>query len=323
MNPQTLQNIEQIKANQLELQAEQKHQQEFRVHMAELQATREGVFTAIRELIRYLDSSVQKTAVVNIPDSIKTPDVAQVSQGIAELSSLIANKDVDLQPVIQAIESLADKIDLLPKDIVIPEQKEAVEISNIDVIVDKLDKLADSFDIEIPTPQVTVEQPKIEVKPTDVVVEQDFTTLKKDLKAIVDAVKKIKIPEVPKTDTTKIEKALEKQSQQLDKLYDKPGPTFQTDLPFQDNDGNIKRVTLVGGAVPITGTIEATADPKVDSIVDVQTDYIYSGEALPGTLSSVAEWRISRTTKATLETRWADGVATFTKEWDNRTGYSY
>ncbi len=75
--------------------------------------------------------------------------------------------------------------------------------------------------------------------------------------------------------------------------------------------------------LPITGTIEATADPKVDSIVDVQATYIYSGEALPGTLSSVAEWRISRTTIATLETRWADGVASFTKEWDEREGYTY
>ena len=321
MNPQTLQNIEQIKANQLELQAEQKHQQEFRVHMAELQATREGVFTAIRELIRYLDSSVQKTAVVNIPDSIKTPDVAQVSQGIAELSSLIANKDVDLTPVVEALGSLAEKLDQLPKEIIIPEQKETV--IDFKPIVEKLDQLEKSFDITIPETKVEVKPTPVNVEAPVVNVEQDFTTLKKDLKAIVDAVKKIKIPEVPKTDTTKIEKALEKQSEQLDKLYDKPGPTFQTDLPFQDNDGNIKRVTLVGGAVPITGSIEATADPKVDSIVDVQTDYIYSGEALPGTLSSVAEWRISRTTKATLETRWADGVATFTKEWDNRTGYNY
>jgi hypothetical protein len=62
---------------------------------------------------------------------------------------------------------------------------------------------------------------------------------------------------------------------------------------------------------------------RQDSIVDVGATYIYSGEALPGTLSSVAEWRISRTTIATLETRWADGVASFTKEWDIKEGYSY
>jgi hypothetical protein len=84
-------------------------------------------------------------------------------------------------------------------------------------------------------------------------------------------------------------------------------------LVYNTETGMMDRMTQPG----------VTVTPQYDSIVDVQTDYIYSGEALPGTLSSVAEWRISRTTKATLETRWADSVTTFTKIWDSRTGYTY
>ena len=320
MNPQTLQNIEQIKANQLELQAEQKHQQEFRVHMAELQATREGVFTAIRELIRYLDSSVQKTAVVNIPDSIKTPDVAQVSQGIAELSSLIANKDVDLTPVVEALGSLAEKLDQLPKEIIIPEQKETV--IDFKPIVEKLDQLEKSFDITIPETKVEVKPTPVNVEAPVVNVEQDFTTLKKDLKAIVDAVKKIKIPEVPKTDTTKIEKALEKQSEQLDKLYDKPGPTFQTDLPFQDNDGNIKRVTLTAdGKIPVEAGATSTYESRNDTTTDA--NLVYLGKALPGSATSDAAWQIKRYNKSAGHMSFADDVTTFTKVWDNRSTYGY
>jgi len=53
---------------------------------------------------------------------------------------------------------------------------------------------------------------------------------------------------------------------------------------------------------------------------------VYQGEAEPGTGTGEAKWRIRRYTYGganPVAIDWADGVNTFNKIWDNRTGYSY
>jgi len=53
---------------------------------------------------------------------------------------------------------------------------------------------------------------------------------------------------------------------------------------------------------------------------------IYIGEAAAGTATSSATWRIKKITWSgddATDIQWADGVDTFTKEWDERAGYSY
>ena len=62
--------------------------------------------------------------------------------------------------------------------------------------------------------------------------------------------------------------------------------------------------------------------------IDFDGDYIYKGQADPGSATSAAVWRISRTylnpADGDAETKWADGVGTFTKIWDNhKTTISY
>lgn len=52
----------------------------------------------------------------------------------------------------------------------------------------------------------------------------------------------------------------------------------------------------------------------------------YVGWALPGTSTGASEWRIAKlsyTAGGNPELKWADGVATFTKEWDEMGTYSY
>lgn len=62
---------------------------------------------------------------------------------------------------------------------------------------------------------------------------------------------------------------------------------------------------------------------QLDKISETQT---YFAEAEPGTLKSASLWRIQLITTQTdgdLSIEWADGVATFTKVWDDRATYSY
>jgi hypothetical protein len=60
-------------------------------------------------------------------------------------------------------------------------------------------------------------------------------------------------------------------------------------------------------------------------IVDSATTagYTYICEALPGTLSSAAGWRIQKITDATGTTVWADGNAKFDNVADNRASLTY
>lgn len=53
---------------------------------------------------------------------------------------------------------------------------------------------------------------------------------------------------------------------------------------------------------------------------------IYVGEAAPGTPKSSSAWRIKKITWSgsnPTDIQWADGTAEFTKEWDERSNYTY
>lgn len=55
---------------------------------------------------------------------------------------------------------------------------------------------------------------------------------------------------------------------------------------------------------------------------------IYKGFAQIGTLTSVAEWQISKTvvdetTNTVVSVTWADSTDDFVNEWDERAGYTY
>ena len=61
---------------------------------------------------------------------------------------------------------------------------------------------------------------------------------------------------------------------------------------------------------------------RVDSVSAALT---YVGKALPGTVTSVSEWRITEITVVGNETiiLWADGNTDFDNEWDERASLSY
>lgn len=80
---------------------------------------------------------------------------------------------------------------------------------------------------------------------------------------------------------------------------------------------NLKFVQTADQAAVITGS--AIEILKVDDAGAVT----YIGNALPGTATSAASWRIKRITDATGDIVWADGNGNYDNIWDNRAALSY
>lgn len=68
-------------------------------------------------------------------------------------------------------------------------------------------------------------------------------------------------------------------------------------------------------------------DMQLARKIDFDGDYIYKGEAVPGTLVTDAIWRISKTyldpTDGDVTITWADGNANFDNVWSNHLSLSY
>jgi hypothetical protein len=66
---------------------------------------------------------------------------------------------------------------------------------------------------------------------------------------------------------------------------------------------------------------------QYSKLIDFDGTFTYIAEALPGTSTSSATWRIKRVyedpTTKDITILWADGTNNFAKVWDNRLGYTY
>jgi hypothetical protein len=91
----------------------------------------------------------------------------------------------------------------------------------------------------------------------------------------------------------------------------------------KDGDGNTaQRVVVTGGS---TGGGSSTT-PTYKKMIDfVGSDVIYTGQALPGTLTSAASWQIKKTTFTgdDVSEAFADGDSLFNNVWDDRLSLSY
>lgn len=68
-------------------------------------------------------------------------------------------------------------------------------------------------------------------------------------------------------------------------------------------------------------SIQAPLASIVDSTTTVGS--VYTCEAMPGSLSSAAKWRISKKVTSTGVTTWADGDGNFDNVADNRAALTY
>lgn len=91
-----------------------------------------------------------------------------------------------------------------------------------------------------------------------------------------------------------------------------------------DND----KVEVVISDVIIKEVIEYL--PEEDEVYDIEVDtsvpnVTYVGQALPGTSSSVASWRIKKITETSTGSSvdWANGSAEFVHKWDDHLTLTY
>lgn len=288
-----------------------------------LNSAKDANVQAIRGLIQFLDGKVTRTEVVNQLKSISTPDVENVVKAVEKLADKIPPQ-LDLSGLEATLNSAVEQLKLIPKEnIELPEQKEAVEVTNLGdidfttlqkAIIDAVDTLAKSQ-----------KAPIVDVKPTDVTVNVDTKEFTKGLSELLSAVNGLEFPEPKPTDMSKVEKKLDESNKHLKEIAEKKfggGGGGGNGTPYIDSTGKPVNVELtVDGKIPVEAGATSTYESRNDTTTD--TNLVYLGKAVPGTLTSDSAWQIKCYNKSAGHMSFADDVTTFTKVWDNRSTYGY
>lgn len=289
-----------------------RHEQE----IATLNSIDTTIVEVMQRLVSYLDGKITKTEVVNQISSVATPDVAKVVEAITELGIITESNRLDLSPLKEALLGLGEKLDQLPKSFPeiptevsvnnfpeIPEQKE-IDLSPVIKAIEKIKMVAEAPNIQVDAP--------------------DLSPIKDGLSNVVKQIKAIKLPEIPKTDLTKVEKKLDTSNKILKDLLEKPtggGGGGSSWVATNQNGIPVPIELTVDGKIPV----EAGATSDYESRNDTTTDanLVYLGKALPGSLEGDAAWQIKRYNKSAGHMSFADDETTFTKVWSDRATYNY
>jgi hypothetical protein len=112
-----------------------------------------------------------------------------------------------------------------------------------------------------------------------------------------------------------------------------PLPSTVGDVIAADDISGVKyqRVKLIHGADGVNDGDVSSANPLPvaetprQTLTAVSGAYTYIGKAAPDAAAGDAEWQISRLDESTADiaVKFADGVSTFTKVWNNRATYTY
>lgn len=318
MNFDRLKQINELNASKA---TENKRHTELQTGFVETQKT---ILEAFKSLVDYLDNKVTKTQVVNNLKSINTPDALRVIPEIQSLhETLKTHENVDLTEVTKVMQAVLEEAKKIPKEL--PKEKEeqfvdyTKQFSALSDAVKAVEKVVKEQKLIAEAPIVNVPETNVHVEPPD------LKPLQTSMKAVVTAVQKIVIPEY-KTDNKEVEKLLKASNKLLKGILEKPvssgGGGGGRVSPYSDSAGMPSFVTLtVDGKIPVEAGATSTYEARNDTTTD--TNLVYLGKALPGSLTSDAAWQIKRYNKSAGHMSFADDATTFTKIWDNRTSYGY
>ena len=75
----------------------------------------------------------------------------------------------------------------------------------------------------------------------------------------------------------------------------------------------------------VLSRLKVELEMQYDKLIDVDGNYTYIGEAIPGSSKNDPLWRIKRVVEVgeDLEIVWGDGSSDFDKVWNNRSSYEY
>lgn len=300
--------------------------------VAQLSQLEGNVLRAIELLVKFLDKKVTKTEVINQLREVSTPDVLKVVAAVERLDDTVQQNKIDLSGVEQELKNAVEQLKQVPKTLPdAPEAIESVKVSNLsDIDLKPLLDAVNALDLKVEAPVVKVDAPKVDVAAPDLKpIKAIFTDLLK-------AVNKIKMPDVKleATDTSKIEKELEKQTKQLDELIKQPkggGGGGGNGSPYVDSTGKVVNVELeMDGSIPVTvvagGSAAAQTVSKIDDTTTANVVYIGKAELTGAAIAtSGAVWQIKKldTSSLALDKKWADGDSSYNNVWDNRASLTY
>jgi hypothetical protein len=86
-----------------------------------------------------------------------------------------------------------------------------------------------------------------------------------------------------------------------------------------------KKKFVVRDLLEFIQTIQTGVEVQYNKLIDVDGNYTYIGEAVPGSAPGASVWRIKRVEQvgADINILWAGGSADFNKIWNNRLTYTY
>lgn len=264
----------------------------------------ETVVKSFASLVSYLDSKISKTEVVNQLREIGTPDVQWVVESIESLHKTLKAQSGERPEIKVNIPEL--------------EQKDYTEL------ISMLAETIKGVEQAVKEQTTTVQAPVVNIPETVVnVPETDLKPLERGLEKVEKAVKAVKIPKIPKTDTTGIEKRIDKSNKLLKEIVEKPvggGGGGGGSWPAVNADEITHPLTVDShGNLKIIDTPMAKKITAVGSIT-------YIASATPGTAQATAAWQVQKVDESIAGTTvitWADGNANFDNVATDLTALAY
>ena len=296
---------------QAELERQTKNHQDV---ISLLQSIKQNDTTLTQALIGFLSGHTTKTEIVNQLKSVSTPDVDKVVVAVGKLEELVASKDVDFAPVVEALRAVEAQLEQIPKEHQeLPESKE-VDFAETNKRLDAVLKAIQSLDLVVEAPKVDVKVPKAQVN----VEKVDLTEIKQPLLDILSAFQSFEIPEQLPTDLSTVEDLLKKSNELLKKIKEKPvggGGGGGGMVPFKDpvTDMSVQVPLTSVGSLPILSA-------EITERYDIQGSIIYEAYALPSTPESAASWTIK---KYDLSSTPYSAKIAINAIWDNRAMETY
>lgn len=304
--------LQQINDNKAQQAKEFTRKTEQEIANIQLQET---IVKVVKSLVEFLEGHTSKTIVVNQLREISTPDVKTVESAVNSLhETLKTHENTDITPLVDVMNSVLGEVKSLPKDkvdIKIPEAKDySKDLKSLATLVKSVEKAIKSQSTTVEAPIVNVDAPVIEAP--------DLKPLTKDIKAVEKAIKSIVIPKPLKTDTSKIEKELKSHTKLLKDIRE-----VSSSGSGGGGGGGIGGF-MVDGALPITGSITATATADADygiSDIDDSTSTEYYGFTDPD-----ANWLVKKITSSSVG--WATvtnngGVSDYATAWSGKASLTY
>jgi len=293
--------VDQLKAKKNDNEDRRRSLSDQKLVIEGLDAVQNAVIQTTKYLLEALAEDTLKTEITNHISKIDTPDALKAGESVVEavnkLRTVAEDKEVDLTPVLEQLNTLGELISRLPtENVEIPEYLDNIRVNNLAEVVEclenveyKISKLEMSPNITVSPTPVTVEAPKVTV---------DL----KELKEIKTAIEALSFPDANGVlldliaQTADVSNAV--------RSLEFPVPNFRT-ADIVD--------AVIGKGTALRVEVDTSNSPV-----------IYFGKADPLAEKSEAVWQISKGDTTTgLSKIFPNGDSSFSFIWDDRATLTY